>query len=457
MSKNPRSALILPTVALPIATVIDMVVLRGLSASVLALCCLVFLVIQHRHIAGGIRRTSLLLALVTVLALVMIDDPITALEKGIRIGALIASLLISVSLMSKASLRVPQMRKAMSALYAVPRGQRPLTLGIGAQFLGGFLGLAGLTMMMDVAAQREHLSSREKIADFSAISRGYAALALWSPMYSNMSIVLTMYEGIAWADVLPYALTISAVFIGLGASLESFSQRHMKSKATGSFSNAVLVRDGLPIIGLMLCFLGFMVSVSNLLNASISAIIIVSMPFIAWLLNVWKPSDSSQRWRSGGRQLHQDLLAQGAIAGEGLLFIVSGCAGTVISKAIPVSFIEPLAQLTANSPVGSCMMVMVAILMLSITSMHPMLCAVLVGSSLTPSLLNLPPLAHLCAILVGWGLAIIVTPFSVLSMMAARFSGIPVLKISLHANLLFVATCLSGAAMILGWGVARQI
>lgn len=454
MGKNPSPALILPTLAVPIATVADMVLVQPFSAGVLALCCLIFLVIQHRYIAKGIRRTSFTLALVTGLALVMIDDPMTALEKGLRIGALIASLLISVSLMSKASLRVPHMRKVMSDLYAVPRVQRPLTLGIAAQFLGGFLGLAGLTMMMDGAAQREHLSSREKIADFSAISRGYAALALWSPMYSNMSIVLTLYEGIAWADVLPYALTISATFIGLGALLERFSPGHATSKPMNSASVKVVLWDSLPIIGLMLCFLGFMVSLSNLLHASISAIIIVSMPIIAWLLNVWKPSDSTQRWRSGSRQLRQDLLSQGAIAGEGLLFLVSGCAGTVISKAIPMSLIEPLAQLTANSPVVSCMVVMVAIIVLSGSSVHPMLCAVLVGSSLTPSLLNLTPLAHLCAVLVGWGLAIIVTPFSVLSMMASRFSGIPVLKISLHANLIFVIICLGGASMILGWTLA---
>jgi hypothetical protein len=191
----------------------------------------------------------------------------------------------------------------------------------------------------------------------------------------------------------------------------------------------------------------------NLMNASISAIIIVSMPFIAWLLNVWKPSDVSQRWHSGSWQLRQDLLGQGAIAGEVLLFLVSGCAGTVISQVIPMSLIQPLAQLTSHSPVGASMMVMVAIVMLSGSSIHPMLCAVLVGSSLTPTLLNMPPMAHLCAVLVGWGLAIIVTPFSVLSMMAARFSGMPVLTVSLRANLVFVAICLGGAAMILGWAI----
>lgn len=455
MGRNPHSTQLLATLTIPIATVVDMVLPHAFTASVLALSCFVFLLVQHRHIASAIKRTSFALALLTAFALLMIDQPITALEKGVRIGALIASLLISVSLMSKASLRVPLMRQVMTNMYAIPRRQRPLALGVGAQFLGGFLGLAGLTMMMDMAARREHVSDCELTADFSAISRGYAALALWSPMYSNMSIVLTMYDGIAWTDVLPYALSISCIFIGLGALIENMTMKPVKPEPIGAASIANVLRDGMPIIGLMLCFLGFMIWTSNAMHASISAVIIVCMPVIAWLLNVWQPNDNSQRWRSGSRQLRQDLLGQGAIAGEVLLFLVSGCAGTVLSQAIPMSLIEPIAQLTADSPVGSCLLIMVTIVLLSGTSMHPMLCAVLVGSSLTPTLLNLSSLAHLCAVLVGWGLAIIVTPFSVLSMMAARFSGIPVLTISLRANLTFVAICLGGAAMILGWAVAR--
>jgi hypothetical protein len=441
-------------VALPIATVVDMILLRDLSASLVALSFLFFLVVQRRHIAAGIQRTSFALALVTGMALMVIDQPVTALEKGMRIGALIASLLISVSLMSKASLRVPRMRKVMSQLYAIPRGKRPLVLGLGAQFMGGFLGLAGLTMMMDMASQREEAPDSERIADYSAISRGYAALALWSPMYSNMSIVLAMYEGIAWTDVLPYSLVISAVFIGLGALIEKFMLRLDKPELMGATSIWVVLKDSIPIISLMLCFLGLMVWVSNAIHASISAIIIVCMPIIAWVLNVWQPSHSSTRWRSGSRQLLHDLLGQGGIAGEVLLFLISGCAGTVISQAIPMNLIQPIAEFTTDSPVGACLLVMVAIIMLSGTSMHPMLCAVLVGSSFSPQLLNLPSLAHLCAVLVGWGLAIIITPFSVLSMMAARFSGISVLTISLRANMFFVVLCLAGAAMILGWAVA---
>lgn len=64
------------------------------------------------------------------------------------------------------------MREVVADLFALPRSQRPLALGVATQFLGGFLGLAGLTMMMDVAAQRAGVAEADQIADFSAISRG---------------------------------------------------------------------------------------------------------------------------------------------------------------------------------------------------------------------------------------------------------------------------------------------
>lgn len=133
-----------------------------------------------------------------------------------------------------------------------------------------------------------------------------------------------------------------------------------------------------------------------------------------------------------------------------MLFLASGCAGTVFSQAIPANWSAAIAQMTAGSPYLSCLLVIAAIVLLSGTAIHPMLSAILVGSSLSPTLLGLPPLAHLCSVLVGWGLAIILTPFSVLSLMAARFSGIPILIISLRANLVFALISMAGAALVLG-------
>ena len=206
----------------------------------------------------------------------------------------------------------------------------------------------------------------------------------------------------------------------------------------------------MPIVAVMLGFFMLMVLASDHLQVSISAAIILGAPMAAWLLNAMYPADAAQRWRSSRRYLGQDLIGQSAMADEVMLFLASGCAGTVVAQAIPAVWTAGLAQMTGGSPYLSCLLVMAAIVTLSGTSIHPMLSALLVGSSLSPQLLGLPALVHVCAVLIGWGLAIIVTPFSVISLMAARFSGIPLLVVSLRANLVYVLICIGSAALVLG-------
>jgi hypothetical protein len=138
------------------------------------------------------------------------------------------------------------------------------------------------------------------------------------------------------------------------------------------------------------------------------------------------------------------------MSGEVMLFLASACAGTVMASAIPPAWTAAVGQLVGASPFLGSLFLASSIVLLSATAIHPMLSAVLIASSFTPQLLGLPVIAHLCAVLVGWGLAIIVTPFSVLSLMASRFSGIPLLAISLRANLVFVALSLLLSTLVLG-------
>lgn len=441
--------------AIPVLTLMDVWQCNQASASLLAGACLVFLLVQRRHASKGILRTSVILLAITAALLPIIKAPVQALESGVRIGGLIASLLISVGLLSRASLRVARMRQVITNLFSLPRSQRPLALGIATQFFGGFLGLAGLTMMMDIAAQRSDIDRADQIADFSAISRGYAALSLWSPMYSNMSIVLALYGGVRWSDLLPCVLAIAAIFIGLGAVLDKLKLKSTAShQAAPASSIRSLVRQAIPIVLVMLGFVVLLVFTSNHLHIPISVAIICGAPAVAWLLNALHQPARTARYSKGASQLSRDLIGQTTMAGEVMLFLSSGCAGTVLSQAIPASWSSAIAQIAIGSTYLSCLLIIGTILLLSCTAIHPMLSAILVGSSFSPALLGLPPLVHLCAVLVGWGLSIIVTPFSVLSILASRFSGIPILAISLRANLGFVSIAMGGAVVVLGFAAS---
>jgi len=442
----------LAIVSIPLLTLLDL--LHGPRWSVwgLGLACAAFVVLQMRQVPAATRRTSLVLALAAGALLPFIEQPIQVLERGVRIGGLIASLLLTVNLLSRAALRVPRVHQVVGGLYQLPAGQRYPALAVASQFFGGLLGLAGIAMMMEMAARQERASDAEKISSFCAISRGYAALSLWSPMYSNMSIVLALYQGPSWVSVLPYALIVSGLLIALGALLDRLgrSGSHASPREPGQVSAAPLLRAALPVIVCMLGFVAFMVVTSQHLDVPIPAVIIASAPLAAWLLNTSLAGHTGARIKPGARLLAKDFFGFSAMAGEVMLFLASACAGTVMASAIPPAWIVVIGQVLGGSPFLGYLFLSSGIVLLSATAIHPMLSAILIASSFTPQLLGLPVIAHLCAVLVGWGLAITVTPFSVISLMASRFSGIPLLVISLRANLLYVALSVLLSALVLG-------
>ena len=81
---------------------------------------------------------------------------------------------------------------------------------------------------------------------------------------------------------------------------------------------------------------------------------------------------------------------------------------------------------------------MLAIMGIALAGIHPVLTTVFLASTLSPAVLNLPPLTHMAALLTGWGLSATLTPFSVLSLTAARYAGTSLYQISIGRNWLFV-------------------
>lgn len=440
------------TLAIPVLTLADLLLQLRWAVWGVALVTAVFVARQAGHVARPVRGTSLVLVAVTALLLPLLPDPGAALERGVRIGALIASLLVTINLLSRAVARVPRARDLLESLHRVSPGRRYGVLSVASQFFGGLLGLAGIAMMMESAARQENLHDRDKLSSFSAVTRGYAALSLWSPMYSNMSIVLAMYEGAHWAGVLPVALAVTTLFIVLGIVLDRLSGTDPRGAAAeaSAVTPTAIVREGWPVLLGMLGFLCFMVLTSRGLGVPISAVIIAGAPVAAWLVNVHLQGGHGPAYGAAARQVALDMWSFRGMAGEVMMFMASGCAGTVIGSAIPGAWTAAIGALVAGSPALACLTVSAAIVLMSASALHPMLSAVIVGASLGPAQLGLPVLAHLSAVLVGWSLAIIVTPFSVVSALASRWSGIPVLVISFRANAVFVLLALGTSACFLG-------
>jgi len=445
LMKGSRPLVTLCQLAMVAFTVTDMLLGQRWSAWATAAAAALFISAEFTRAPIGIRRTSVVLVAITLALLPLLDHPGAALERGIRIGGLISSLLLSIALLSRAALRVTRVREVVGALFRLPADRRFTALTVASQFFGGFLGLAGITMMMEMASQVSMDSQDEKLACYGAISRGYAAANLWSPMYSNVSILLAISPGLRWTTVFPSALLLACASLLLGLGLNGWTTRRATPAPAGGASLSTLARPSWPIIVCMMLFLSIAVGVSRSANVPVAASIIVFAPIAAWSLNV-----ALAGLAHGGRQLLGDLGSFRSLVGEVMLFLVSGCAGTVIAGAMPTTWTSFITTGLASFPVLGCLFLTASVVLLSCTSVHPMLSGIVVATGFPASALGLTPTVHVLAVLTGLGLAVIMTPFSVISLMASRFSGVPLLTISVRANLGYVALCGVLSSLILG-------
>lgn len=447
-----RSALVTSCqVGLVLFTVLDLGWPSHWAVALLALSGALFISLQWEAAPLGLRRTCILLMLVTVVLLPFVSHPQATLEKGLRIGGLIGSLLMSIALLSRAAQRVAMLRRVLSSVFDVPAERRFGTVTVASQFFAGFLGLAGITMMMEAASQAPIADRAEKVACFGAIARGYSAANLWSPMFSNLSILLAVNSGLACSTVFPAALGLAVMSLLLTLLLQRISGWRRPPSVPAQLRHGwwPLLRGAWPVLLAMAGFLVAVLALSHWCGQPVAAVIIVLAPVVAWLLALGSGA-VKHRARAASRQLLADFTGFKSMVGEVMLFFASGCAGTVIAVALPPAWTAPVAAALLPHPVGACLFLAAGVVLLSCTSVHPMLSGIVLAMAFPAASLGLGPVAHVLSVLAGLGMAVILTPFSVVSLMASRFSGVPLLTVSIRANVGFAVLNLLLVALILG-------
>lgn len=382
------------------------------------------------------------------------QTPGASLEKGLYVGALLVSLVASVSILARCALRSSAVGVVGDCLLARAPARRYLPFTCAAQLFAAMLSLAGTNVLFAIAAREKNVSQQSRIAMFSAITRGFSAATFWSPMFGNMSILLALYPTLDWFTVFPLGFTLAQLTVLVGTGLDRLRGSPDINDGDVPWPPSSVRSAGVLLLA-MLLYLFALVATSATLTLSITNSIVLLTPIAVVVINIFT-SESDHRIRIGLRTTLADLTHLPAIAPELVLFTTAGCAGTIIADAIPPHWIAAIASHLVALPWLGIVVLMVSVIMLSALGVHPVLSAVLLASTLTPRALSLPVLPHFGAVLVGWGLAASLTPFSVLNLTASRLSGIGLMRISVGANWRFTTICLALTALVLTLLVAVQ-
>jgi hypothetical protein len=411
-----------------------------------------FLLLEHGRIPRGVQRVSATLGLLSVVLVAFTHVPLDVLRRGVAIGALMSSLISSVTLLARAALRSEGSRAIAAHLLARRVRTRCASFAIACQVFGGLLGLAGVNMLLEMASRSDE-GDAERLPVFAAIMRSFSAATLWSPMFSNVSILLALYPGMTWFTLLPLCMALAASTVGVGLAMDFIRLRnHVDADVIAAVSDgdAPVLRAVLPMIAAMCGFLGLVLLVAWLLHVAVAGAIVMLVPVAALAVNTLQARPGPGRLRHALGELKADYQRLPLLAGEVALFMAAGCGGTVIASAIPPEWTHAAAQLVSHSATLACLALMGSVVLLSFMAVHPVLSVVLVATCFPPALVGLPVVPHLLSIMVGWSVSGTVSPFSMLSLMASRYSGASIYAVSVRANHLFALLCMGIAAVALG-------
>jgi hypothetical protein len=146
-----------------------------------------------------------------------------------------------------------------------------------------------------------------------------------------------------------------------------------------------------------------------------------------------------------------------AFRGEATVLAASGFAGVALGGALPPGGLTGMAALLP--PVVVPLSVPVTLIATGQLGLNPIAVVALLGTALPhPDAFGVPPGVLAFACMLGWGLAVTMTPMSASAMMTARWAGASPWTVSTAWNLRFAAaslllTWLAIAAAFLLWPV----
>lgn len=406
---------------------------------IIAVISIALVLLECRRVQREIWITSSALLFISFLLLPFINEPTAALEKGLGIGAIFASLVASVSILGKSALRTQTVTQISDLLGKVNIRTQYFTYSVASQLLSGMLSLAGTNVLFAIATKKYHSNGNLSInrSTFGAIARGFSAATFWSPMFGNMSIMLALYPALSWSEVFPLGFMLAQITLLIGVLLYRFTRE--ESDETGRLSSEsirikpqVLCRLVIVLIAYISCLM--LISVG--FQASITTAIVFTAPITALLINTFGVS-SPNKIKTGIQLTFDDINHLSRLTPEILIFLTAGIVGIVLAQSIPEPWIQDVSTVLYGHVWFSLIGLMMAIVILSLIGLHPILSAVMLATSLTPTALGVSDISHFGAILMGWGIAASLTPFSVLNLTGSHLSGIPLVSISIKENWCF--------------------
>lgn len=266
----------------------------------------------------------------------------------------------------------------------------------------------------------------------SSTLRGFALVPLIAPTSVAVAIITREVPQLSWAQLLPFSATAAVVFILVGWILEYRRFRLISAERTRLEH---LPAGSLRLILVVAAVFALMATLVGLTELNVSRAAMVSVPVVTFLYMLWLD-------RAPARALAEVVDNTLALRNEVCIFAASAALGVTLALQVPP---ELVAGLLADrlGVYGLAVAAMLSLPLLAAVGIAPItVLSFLAGllSQLTTA--GMPPLLVAVALVIGFSMAMMLSPFGPSVMLLARFGQLSRWLVAFGWNGLFALSTL---------------
>lgn len=378
-----------------------------------------------------------------ILAVMTRGDWPAVLARGVVQANFICAFFVALATLRIPAAHSPAIHRCGRYLASRPPGKRYLALTSGGHLFAlilnyGAIQLLGAMVERMVSEETDpHIAAIRNRRMLVAIQRGFCASIFWSPLAFSMVITTGIVPGASWAATVPFAMFHMAVFTAIGWAHDTL----VKPKLTGPRPQARAAEGGiadlLPLLVLLLIIFGGVGLLEVLTGLRMAAIVMVFVPVVAL---AWLIIEAFGRKGGGEAELRsqlRNLIVRDlpAYRSELVLLIMAGFIGAV-GGILAKPWIAAMGIDLSAVPLPLLLFaIMLFVPLAGQIGMNPILSVALFAPLLpAPEQLGVSPILIVLAIVSGWAMTGLTSPFTATTMLIAKMGHITPVRVGTSWN-----------------------
>lgn len=402
------------------------------------------------------RLEWIFLAAATAAALLVAavaPDPVTTLLKGLDQAGLFLTFVATLNLLRDAAHSSVAVRRGGRYLIAQSPPRRYVALTLGGHLFAIALNMGALNLLGAMVRKSNTMAAaggdpvivaiRERRM-IGALSRGFAATLLWTPMGVSVAYTLSFVPGVTWFDLAPPTLLLACSWLVIGWIVDRLAWPPSLRRAALPPPVPVSPRELVPVIAVTSLLLLGVIATKLVMRSSLLVAVMSTVPFMAtlWIALQYRRAGPRRALAAAGRRLIRHLRGHlPQVRPEAVVLACGSFVGVAMGTLAASSGFERALAGLALPPALLVTGVFFLIFLPAQVGITPLVTTAVVGTALGQmSTSMVPPLALALSMQSAWSLSSCTSPFSGGALLLARIIGKSPFILQ-HWNASFAAAC----------------